>query len=166
MRDKDTDHLDALIDDTDCAMTAGTPPASLRAAVRRRIDRPASGRLTWQMAMAAAAIAFAAFNAGRALLGTPEAPARPESERVVATAPPAPRMDVPATRPSDTAPAPPVIDREVARESGPLPPVQPIVVQPIALEPLADVRPVELEVMEVPMPLRAESVEIERLVFE
>src|SRR5687768_12876287 len=166
MRDKEPDHLDALIDDTARAMTGAAPPASLRAAIRQRIERPTSGRLTWQMGMAAAAIAFAAFIAGRALLDTPEVPARPGGELVVATAPPAPRIDVPATRPPDTAPAPPVIDREVARESGPLPPAQPIVVQPIALEPLADVRPVELELMEVPMPLRAESVEIERLVFE
>jgi len=166
MRDKARDHLDALIDDTARAMTSAAPPASRRAAIRQRIDRPTHGRFTWQMGLAAASLALVALITGRALFDTPEAPARPESELVVATAPPPPRIAVPATRPPDTAPAPTEIDRQVARESGPLLPAQPIVVQPIALEPLADVRPVELELMEVPMPLRAESVEIERLVFE
>ena|SRR5687767_11350553 len=166
MRDKERDHLDTLIDDTARAMTNGAPPASLRAAIRQRIDRPTHSRFSWQMSLAAASVALVALITGRALLETPEAPARPESEVVVATALPAPRIAVPATRAPDTAPTPTGIDRQVAREPRPLVPAQPIVVRPIALEPLADVRPLELELMEVPMPLRAEWVEIERLVFE
>ena len=166
MLDKERDHLDALIDDTARAMTNAAPPASVRAAIRQRIDRPTHGRFTWQMGLAAASVALVALITGRALFDTPEAPARSESELVVATAPPAPRIAVAATRPPDTAPAPTEIHRQVTREPRPLVPAQPIVVQPIALEPLADVHPVELELMEVPMPLRAEWVEIERLVFE
>ena len=166
MRDKASDHFDALIDDTARAMTAGTPPASLRSAIRERIDRSTHSRFVWQMGLAAASVALAALFAGRALLDTPAPPARLGSAFVAATVPPAPRIAVLAPRLPDTAPAPMAIDRPVAGEPRPLPPALPIVVQPIVLEPLSAAPPVEIEVMEVPMPLRAESVEIERLVFE
>ena len=48
MRENDHDDLDALIDDTARAMTTATPPVTLRAAVRRRIERPAPVRWHWR----------------------------------------------------------------------------------------------------------------------
>ena len=164
MRDNEPDHLDALIDDAARAMTAGSPPASLRDAVRRRIDRPARTwwRVPmWQAGMAAASIVLVGVIVGRTLSGPFGEPdtARPFEAREATVAP----LAMPA---ADTPPPQTQVVGRFAREARPLVPAQPIVVQPIALEPLADVHPVELELMEVPMPLRAEWVEIERLVFE
>lgn len=166
MRDNEPDHLDALIDDTARAMTAGMPAASLRVAVRQRIDARTRKRPVWQVGAAAATMAAAALLiivVGRTVSGPPAreqvatlAGGLPAGESVVALATPLADALTPSSA-SDV--------RRAARVT-PLSPAQPVVVQAIALEPLADVRPVELELMEVPMPLRAEWVEIERLVFE
>src|SRR5687768_6286611 len=143
MRDKDTDHLDALIDDTARAMIAGTPPALLRDAVRRRIDRPArrwGGEPMWQAGMAAASIVVVGIIVGRTLsgpFGEPDAARPAEARQATAAAVTIPTSDTPLPQANVVGP--------FAREARPLVPAQPIVVQPIALEPLADVRPVELE---------------------
>ena len=114
----------------------------------------------WQAGMAAASIVLVAVILGRPVSGPVGEPDLARSEARGATVAPLaiPTADTPAPQAQ--------VVGQLAREARPLVPAQPIVVQPIALEPLADVRPLELESMEVPMPLRAEWVEIERLVFE
>ena len=177
------DPLDALIDETARSMTAGAPSPALRVAVREGLDavtrRPAPQR--WRLAAALASLAIVGVIAGRALwdltggpaspprnveaTGTTRAPASDSTMRV-----PAPReLGSPDTGPVLSA-GPTATAAGVALPAAPaaessLSPEEFVVVEPSPAEALDD-RPVELELMETPMPLRAEWVEIEPLFIQ
>src|SRR5688572_28666815 len=77
MRGNEPDQPDARIDQPARGMTRGTPSPKLRAAIRRRIERPARTLRNWQTGLAAAAIVLVALVAGREWLmvtGEPELP--------------------------------------------------------------------------------------------
>jgi hypothetical protein len=162
MLDRDQhDDIDALIDDTARAMTAGTPPPSLRAAIRQRIDRPSRvfwRTPMWQTGMAAASIVIVAFIGGRAWLPVTVEPelGRTTVEEVIATG--APPVEAPVARP----PAPTrAIARSVAREA-PLEAPMPIEIEPLVLQ---SVDPMVLAVKTItaPMPLNVMPIVVEPL---
>jgi hypothetical protein len=154
MRDHEPDHLDALIDDTARAMTAGTPPVSLRAAVRQRIESPARAVWTWQRGLAAASVLVFAFVAGRAWLTVTGEPA--PARTVVATV--APGVEAPVAPSPEPTPA---ITRRVARE------VRLVAPMPIEIEPLVfqsvDPMVLAVETIAAPMPLDIRPIVVEPL---
>jgi hypothetical protein len=182
--DATPDPLDALIDETARSMTAGAPSPALRVGVREGIDamtrRPALQR--WRLAAAVASLAIVGVIAGRALLDVPGGPADPprDVEATVTTRAPASdsttrvpaaaqELELPETRPAVSA-------FRTVSAAGAAPPATAVsgssfsteefvVVEPLPAEPLDDL-PVELELMETPMPLRAEWVEIEPLFIQ
>jgi hypothetical protein len=134
-------------------MTAGTP-ASLRAAVRQRIERPARTLWNWQTGLAAASIVLVAFVAGRGWLsvtGEPE-PARP----VVATV--APVVEAPVVRPPEP---PPAITRRVAREPLLVAPT-PIEIEPLVFQSV-DPMVLAVETIAAPIPLDIRPIVVEPL---
>jgi len=158
MLDRHHDEIDALIDDTARAMTAGTPPASLRAAIRRRIERPARTLWSWQAGLVAASVVLVAFIGGRAWLtvtGEPE-PGRTTVEEVVATA--APVVEAPVARPPEPTRA---TARRMAREAPLVAPAL-IEIEPVVLE---SVEPMVLavETIPAPMPLDIRPIVVEPL---
>jgi hypothetical protein len=171
------DHLDELIDDVARSMTRAEPSPLLRTAVRARVEQPRRPRLaTWRLGFATAAVAVAVI-AGRALFDGPDPPTAPpeiESRGAVSPAPPDPGRPPLAAGPqrSDDPMAVPTPDarasetRRLATGPAPAGPAPAddefVIVEPISDDPL-DESPVELELMEPPMPLRAEWVEIEPL---
>jgi hypothetical protein len=164
MRDKEADHLDALIDDTARAMTAATPPVSLRAAVRQRVARPARTRWNWQAGVATASIVLVALIAGRAWLTVPGEPDLPRTavEEVVATAAPeAAGQAVPA--PVENAPRTAAI-RPVA--VNPPPPPEPIAIEPLILDLVDDPMVLAVESIAAPMPLDVMPIVVEPLSME
>jgi hypothetical protein len=181
--DATPDPLDALIDETARSMTAGAPSPALRVGVREGIDamtrRPAPQR--WRLAAAVASLAIVGVIAGRALLDVPGGPADPprDVEATVTTRAPASdsttrvpapeELESPNTRPVLSAGltatvAVAALPAAPASESS-LSPEEFVVVEPLLAEPVDD-RPMELELMETPMPLRAEWVEIEPLFIQ
>jgi hypothetical protein len=181
MRDDGTgDPLDALIDDTARSLTAAAPPASLRARVRARIERPRPGWRVpvWQVSAAAAAVAV--LIAVWTVSGPSPGPgsARPEAP-VVAVAPPGasppavspprvarperatpPRVERAAVEPVPVERALEIVDVVAAGATD-----GEVVIEPLAIEPLAT-EPLDLELMETPMPLRAERIEIDPIVVQ
>ena len=188
MHDEPRDPLDALIDDTARSMTDGRPPVTLRAAVRERLDQPGRAGWSvpvWQAGVAAGSLAVVVLLiAGRtwspfdAAQGDPPSPSgfgvaresRPTEEGRLAAAPvAAPREDAPQeagtllpARASDPAPLAARGDTAVA----PLPPGALLVVDALVLEPLEPQGAVALELVEEPMPLQAEWVQLEPITLE
>jgi hypothetical protein len=176
------DPLDALIDDTAQSLTEGTPSALLRASVRERIGRtwsPASAGLWWRPDSAGPRLAWAATAAAAvlviAMLGRDDAPApapTAPAAPAVAAAPAVPAVDVPPAQPAVAA------ARRVNRAVDRRPPLNvmgdpanlrvpegAVAVEVVEIAPLMT-DTLELEQMEVPMPLRAEWVQIEPLSIE
>ena len=156
MRDNEPDYLDALIDETARGMTTATPPASLRAEVRRRIERPARTLWNWQTGLAATSIVLVAFVAGRAWLtmsGEPEPP-RP----VVAAV--APVVEAPVASPPEPTPA---ITRRVARAPEVLlVPPMPIEIEPLVVQSV-DPMVLAVETIAAPTPLNIKPIVVEPL---
>jgi hypothetical protein len=164
MRDKEADHLDALIDDTARAMTAATPPVSLRAAVRERIGRPARTPWRWQAALAAASIVLIAIIGGRGWLSVtsePESVRNTVEEGIATAAPAAARNAEPA--PVADAPRTTVV-RGVA--VNPAPPPEPIAIEPLVLDLVDDPMVLAVESIAAPLPLDVMPIVVEPLLME
>ena len=186
MRDDTPDTLDRVIEDAARSMTGGTPSPDLRTAVRRRIEaggtpgRMFPGRFAWACGGAVVLLAAGVFVARD---GRPVEP-------VVTTVTPVPRTEVVGGLPP-APPAPPVAPR-IARDGMPPPHVAPDrntrvapgpaidapeaqaavlpisdadAIESVQIEPL-DPSPLDIELMEIPMPLRAERIEIEPIAIE
>jgi hypothetical protein len=184
MHDEPRDPLDALIDDTARSMTDGRPPVTLRAAVRERLEPPGRAGWSvpvWQAGVAAGSLAVVVLLiVGRTLLPLDVAQddvpppsglgvareSRPTEEgRLAAASVAAPREDAPQeagtplpTRAPIAAPGDPAV--------APLPPGALLVVDALVLEPLEPQGAVELELVEEPMPLQAEWVQLEPITLE
>lgn len=159
--------LEDLIDDTARRLTDGAPSPALRVHVRRHVgSRTLPGR-AWRSPLAAGAavtIVLSVLAARVWLVDGQPGPleARNELRRDLTLAVPAtPRSaDAAAVRTA----RPVVATRRVS--PAPLPVVTPIAINPMDRLPLLDPGMVEVELVEVPMPLRADRVEIEPLVIE
>jgi hypothetical protein len=175
--------LDTLIDDAARALTTGSPSAALRENVRARLVPRRGWRQVpvWQPALGAAVLGVVAM-----VLMSPDAPAPTSTPASSGQAPiPGPASSGPATPPAaeqaivlaEVRPAlpgrsgggarrvprreQPSADNQVAAPADPLPPIEPLEVEPVS--------PIELAVIEripEPMPLRIQSLQIERLFFE
>jgi hypothetical protein len=176
MRDNpSSDHIGDMIDDVARSMTHAEPAPLLRAAVRARIEQPGRVPASWRLAAAAAAVAIAIIGA-RVLFDRSEAPSAPAQVAFRVEAPPPPAVSAPvvavapqrsagataartsAARASETALVAAVTVSDVPISAGD----QIVDVQPIA-EAALDESPIQLELVETPMPLLAEWVEIEPL---
>lgn len=177
------DSLDALIDDTARELSAGSPSAALRDNVRARLaPRRAWWQIPiWQPALGAAALAVVAI-----VLMSPDEPAPVSSVTSPSQAPMGGAASAdPTARPAVAKPPivvaegrpvsterPGRVTRSVARRlqppesnqvavpADPLPPIDPLAVEPV---------PIEFAVIEripEPMPLRIERLQIERLSLE
>jgi hypothetical protein len=196
MRDDATDDsIDVLIGGTARSLTEGRPSMSLRAAVRHRIDRPAS---EWRIAPSVGGLSAAALTAVAILwiVGDP-----PPPDGAVARAPMAPPpLPLAVDRPRQpTAPVRAELPQRpagerAARPQAPSPMVGPAVgpavialplvrlveepsitverveIQPLSTEPLLtrqlSTGLLEMDPMETPMPLRAERLEIEPITIQ
>jgi hypothetical protein len=188
MRDEGRhDPIDALIDATARSMTEGLPPISLRAAIRERIAAPRKGLpdvswggvswsvgrpFTGRLALAGGAVAATVLLVVG--VGRDEAPTtvRPAPPPVVAVGPPAeaaPRVTtlVPAQPPQrvQSAPERPAFPTPVGATADVTGDAEPIVIELVEVEPLRP-DPLDMELMEIPMPLRAESVQIDPISIE
>lgn len=161
--DRSPDHIDALIDDVARSISEGAPPVSLRAAVRARIGhRQQRTFRVWRAGLAAAAM-VAALVVGRAIFDIPSSRPGTLVERNVVRPPSVRPPDaVSSGVPEGTEPGP----RRVTTNGVPmLRPSPPVVMVPIDVRPLED-PPLQVEMSELPMPLRAEYLEIDPLVFQ
>jgi len=170
--------LDALIDDTARSMTEGAPSPSMRVAIRERVEAPrkgmphVTGRLVWTGA-AAAAVVLLIVGLEREDAPAPVVPGSPPAVVAVPDAPPPPEASI-ATTPRAPAPRARVAPARVAVPAAPdIMTTEPavasaedaLVIELVEIEPLVS-EPLELELMEVPMPLRAERIEIDPLPVE
>jgi hypothetical protein len=132
--------------------------------------RPLTGRLAWAGG-AVAAIVLVIVGLGRD--ETPVAP-RDDAPPVVAVTPPAdPPPAVtrlspePAPRTRNGAPRPALVtpDRGTSQVTGDPVAEEPLVIELVEIEPLGP-DPLDMELMEIPMPLRAESLQIDPISIE
>jgi hypothetical protein len=181
MRD---DYLDELIDATARAMSAGEPPPLMRQRTRDRIETRSDfrnqARSRWPLAGAAGAVAAAAVWVALARPAPPPGPEAPPAA-AAATQPAGPAAAAAAGEGSAVAPVRavaaarrdrvPAAAREPVEASDLLSAPSPIVVGTVSigllpeLDPDAPV-PLDVPLLEVPMPLQAERLEIEPLTFE
>ena len=165
MRTDDARHrLDAAIDAAARQLTTGEPSPRMRAGVRERIARRRAawwGAPAWSIASAVVAVlVIVVWQRSDA----PPSPAGVDRGRdvmlaseVLPLAPPAAPSPVRirAARPAVRASA----------SAAPLPPHSPLVIGELTIAPL-DEGPVELQVIETPMPLRADRLTFEPLVIQ
>ncbi len=158
-------HLDALIDETARAMTEGGPAGDIPAAVRRRLASDGRAVRTWRPLLAAAAVALVALVVVRSALLSDTTPSVLESRTSsleLTTAVPA---GIGSTlRSAELAAA--ATGGTILRGTARLSPVPLIVVESLEVAPLADSRPMQIEVVELPMPLRADRLDIAPLVIQ
>ena len=178
MRD---DHLDELIDATARTLSAGEPPARLRRRVRQQIDRRGSrDRRLWRPLAAVAAGVAAGVWLSFARPAPQPGPVAPASPAAV-TQPAGPAAAAAAGQGHPVAPVPAVAAprrervtaaaRQPVEASDLLPVPPPIVVSTVSIGLLPELStdepmPLEIPLLEVPMPLQAERLEIEPLTLE
>ena len=153
----DSRPIDALIDDTARAMTAGEPPGDIRAAVSMRLT--GSRRvISWRPRLAAA-VAFGALlvAVNLALRDNGAPPPLQSGTRAGELTIAVPRLSGPRPRLTEPPEAPAVV------RPAQLPLVAPIVVESLDVEPLAGSMPMEIQILDVPMPLLAERLDIQPL---
>lgn len=174
------DPLDALIDDTAKSLTGGALPGSLRANVRERIGPTRARRRVpvWQMSAAAASATV--LIVGWTVLGPSRESdrARPQDASVIATPDAAPPVLAPPQRvtPPERVTPPPVVRAAASPRGVPRPSAIPgvvaasaadaqVVIEPLVIE-LLTTEPLDLDLMETPMPLRAELIDIDPIVVQ
>ena len=180
MRD---DELDALIDDTAKAMTERSVPASLHASIRQRVDavgrvdalgRPFTGRrMMWRVGLLAGATAIVLLavvtREGGEEPATTVTVAAPQRQVAPIPAPPASVPPVArASRVTRAAEQPAVMEAPPAVAASSLTIAADetaVVIEPLEIEPLAPVL-LEPELIENPVPLRAERIDIEPIVIQ
>ena len=158
-------HLDALIDETARAMTEGAPAGDIPAAVRQRLAGDGRAVPSWRPRLAAAAVALVALLVARSVL-FPDTTAsvlesRTGSRELTTAVPPG----IGSTLRSAELPAA-ATGGTIVRRTARLSPVALIVVESLEVAPLADSRPMEIEVVELPMPLLADRLDIAPLVIQ
>jgi hypothetical protein len=170
MRDS---QLDRLIDETARALTEAAVPDDLRRMVQQSITAPA--RRVRPLAMAVAAASVVALGVTVTLWRAEDI-----SPRAVDTTTVLPQAiadtSTPRPQPADAPATVPQPSRAVAvatdtTPGGPLPPLQPIAVERVSIELLGDPpppaeQPLEVQLLTIPMPFRAERIEVEALVLE
>lgn len=175
MRNERPDPIDALIDSEARQMMAGEPSASLRSAVRDRIERPRPVRSlvpAWGVAVVAA---IAAVLVGRTVFvpaGPPGAPGKARPTIELATTPGAPDE----SRPAIDVPTPLAVEqdsqtvrltRRLADDVAALPPEEEPAIPPIAIEPLVTIQITVGNLIAVEssgvMPIEIEPLQIEPL---
>ena len=175
---KGPDPIDALIDSAARQMMAGEPSASLRSAVRDRVEqRRSPWFLSPAMAGAAAMVVIAGVLVGRTLLDQADAPGdrdndRPTIQQPAIAAVPEAQPQVVDAWPADAQEerrrqADPRLVRRLADDVAPAPQEDEPLIPPIAVEPLETVQiavgnPIAVESSGV-MPIEIEPLRIEPL---
>ena len=157
-------HIDTLIDETARAMTDGAPAGDVRAAVRRRLGDDRRPTASWLLRLATAAAVGGVLVAWNVTLRERTPPAIESGSR---------SGELMLAVPGDIG-SPFRAAQRVDRASGvaairrpaQLTAVVPIVVESLEVEPLAPPGPMETEILDVPMPLLAERLDIEPLVVQ
>jgi hypothetical protein len=156
-------HIERLIDETARGMTEGAPAGDIPAAVRRHLTGDRRAAATWRPRLAAAVAAGAVLVMWNLMLPEPAPPTLQSGTRfgeLMVAIPGDLGSRVPRAQavPGPTGPS-------AARRTAQLPPVAPIVVLSLEVQPLAGSGPMETQIVDVPMPLLADRLEIEPLVI-
>ena len=159
------DPLDDAIDRAARALTAVRPPASLPAAVRARLGGEGHAVSVWRpraigVAVALAAV-FVAWSVAIRDTTRPVVESRARSGAWMWAMP----GEVGGTRRLPEAGGD-ADRRMIVRGTPQLSPLAPIVVESLDVAPLADAGPMEIEALDVPMPLLADRLDIEPLVIQ
>jgi hypothetical protein len=157
-------HIDRLIEETARGMTEGGPAGDIPAAVRRRLTGGRRATASWRPRLAAAAAAGAMLVVWNLMSRDPTPPTLQSGTRfgeLMVAIPGDLGSRFRRARPVPGAAAPPA-----ARRTAQLPTVAPIVVLSLEVEPLAGSGPMETQIVDVPMPLLADRLEIEPLVIQ